>query len=121
MFTPHKRSPARIGVEEQLRKRREFPRNVWQSRGFAEGDLHWILENLCRRMEWPNGYFHPDDPLQLLLLQAADEYASYDFFLDWSDKFKVKLAKEEVEFLCRDGQTIEGLIRELLARSVASS
>ena len=109
---------ARIGIEEQISERVSSPVELWCERGLPGDTVDWILDTLRRRMNWPNANFHPDDPIRLLLTQEFDEFASYDFFLDLRDRFKIKVTKEETENLCREGQTIEGLVARYGARRI---
>jgi len=120
-FLQNEFSRERQLIEEQLSMRKSFPNNAWQKCNLPMNVVCQILDRLRIRMNWPNRNYLPNDPLQLLLIQQNDEFASWEFLLDLKDGFKIKCSGEELASMAHEGQTVEGLIRDVLKKQRSGS
>ncbi len=108
----------RRSVEVQLKGRSGFPVDAWGFTGLPLTTVDELCHLLQQRMNWPNANFYPCDPIRLLLLEEYDEFASLQFFIDVRDRLGTTLSNSEIQELCREGQTLEGFVRDLLARNL---
>lgn len=107
----------RRSVETQLKARSGLPIEAWCLTKLPLATVKELCHLLQQRMNWPNANFYPCDPIQLLLLEEYDEFASNEFFIDIRDHLGITVSNSEIEELCRESQTLEGFVRELLTKN----
>jgi len=70
-------------IKQQLKQRTCFPKEQWN----GHRDIDSIVEfskKLKEANEWPNHYFHPDDPIDLLFFFTdGDGWEAIDIMMEW--------------------------------------
>ncbi|MCC6677434.1 MAG: acyl carrier protein [Phycisphaerales bacterium] len=78
-------------ISQQLRLRSAETRAIWRDAGY---DLD-IAERVCQAVEaacgWPNHWFVPDDPLDIVVDAPFDALAIVEFLGECEDRVGVKL------------------------------